>query len=65
MFEFRGITREQIVERYRQLISTTPKDLLALCDAIERTAEDNCVCVVAGRDQLEPLTDTLERIITV
>lgn len=65
MFDFRGITREQIVERYRQLIATKPEDLLRLCDAIEDIAADNEICVVAGRDQLDACGDTLETFVNV
>ena len=64
-YDFRGITREQIVARYRELLATTPKDLLALCDAIERIAEDDCICVVAGKDQLDACADALDRVINV
>ena len=65
MFDFRGITREQIVERYRQLIATKPEDLLRLCGAIEDIAADNEICVVAGRDQLDACGDTLETFVNV
>ena len=65
LYDFRGITREQIVARYRQLIGTTRQDLLALCDAIEQIAEDNAVCVVAGKDQLDACADSIETVIRV
>ncbi len=64
-FEFRGITRAQIVERYRRLIATAPEDLLALADAVEDIAKDNAVCVIAGKDLLDTCADTLERTINI
>ena len=62
---FRGVTREEIVERYRTLIATTPEDLLALCPALEELAADNAVCIFAGRDQLDGCADELDRILNV
>ena len=49
---FRGITEEEMIERYRTLIHTTPEDLLALCDMLDKVAETPCVCVTAGKDLL-------------
>ncbi len=62
---FRGITREEIVDRYRALIATTPEDLLALCPAFEDLAADDAVCVVAGRDQIDACADVLETVLNV
>ena len=64
-YYFRGITREEIVNRYRQLIGTKNEDLLALCGALEDLAADNSVCVIAGKDQLDACGDALESILTV
>ena len=65
VFYFRGITRQMIVNRYRQLIGTTSEDLLKLCDAVEDIAADETVCVVAGKDQLDACADTIQTIINV
>ena len=65
VFHFRGITRQMIVDRYRQLIGTTSEDLLKLCDAVEDVAADETVCVVAGKDQLDACADTIQTIINV
>ena len=65
VFHFRGITRQLIVDRYRQLIGTTSEDLLKLCDAVEDVAADETVCVVAGKDQLDACADTIQTIINV
>ena len=62
MYDFRGITREQIVARYRQLIGTTHEDLLALCGAIEDIAKDNVVCVIAGKDGLDACAEVVETV---
>ena len=65
VFHFRGITRQMIVDRYRQLIGTTSEELLKLCDAVEDVAADETVCVVAGKDQLDACADTIQTIINV
>ena len=65
VFYFRGITRQMIVDRYRQLIGTTSEDLLKLCDAVEDVAADETVCVVAGKDQLDACADTIQTVINV
>ncbi len=65
VFYFRGITRQMIVDRYRQLIGTTSEDLLKLCDAVEDVATDETVCVVAGKDQLDACADTIQTVINV
>ncbi len=65
VFHFRGITRQMIVDRYRQLIGTTREDLLKLCDAVEDVAADETVCVIAGKDQLDACADTIQTIINV
>ena len=62
---FRGITEEQIAERYRALIRTTPKDLLDLCEMLDRIAEDPSVCVTAGKDLLAACGDGITELITV
>ncbi|MBR0508030.1 MAG: insulinase family protein [Clostridia bacterium] len=65
VFWFRGMTREQITERYRTLIRTTPDDLLALCPVFEELAADDSVCVVAGKDQLDACAGVLETVLNV
>ena len=65
MRRFLGLTQEEIDERYRTLIRTTPADLLALAGILEDLAKDNAVCVAAGTDILEACGDRLEEIIQV
>ena len=61
---FRGITEEQIAERYRKLIGTTPKDLLDLCGMLEKIAEEPSVCVTGGKDLLDACGDEItDRIV--
>ncbi len=62
---FRGITEEEIADRYRALIRTTPKDLLDLCGMLDRIAEDPSVCVTAGKDQLASCGDEIEALLNV
>ena len=50
---FQKITPDDVRTRYRELIGTTPADLLALCEALEAVIADRAVCVVAGKPQLE------------
>lgn len=61
---FRGISEEEIVRRYQQLLNTTPEDLLALCDALEDVVRDNAICIVANRDQLSGCGHLLNHIIS-
>ena len=60
---FRGISREDVCRWYRQLLQTTPEDLLALLDTLEELRADQTVCVLAGNDLLaqcgERLTENL------
>lgn len=62
---FRGITEQEMVERYRTLIRTTPDDLLKLCEMLDRLAEEPSVCVTAGKDLLETLRDEIADILSV
>lgn len=62
---FRGITEEEINNRYRALIHTTPKDLLDLCGMLEKIAEDSSVCVTAGKDQLASCGDEIAELLNV
>lgn len=62
---FLGITEEEIVERYRTLIRTTPKDLAALCEILDRVAEEPSVCVTAGKDLLNACGDEITELINV
>ncbi len=62
---FRGITEEEIADRYRTLIHTTPKDLVRLCDMLDRIAADPSVCVTAGQELLSACGGEIEDTITV
>ena len=62
---FRSITEEEIAERYRALIRTTPQDLLALCDMLERITADNAACVAAGKDLLDACGDAIEEVVGI
>ena len=62
---FCGISEEEIVRQYQQLLNTTPEDLLSLCDALEDVVRDNAICIVANREQLSNCGDLLQSIISV
>ncbi len=62
---FRGITEEQVVERYRALIRTKPEDLLALCEMLDRIAKEDSVCVAAGKELLEACGGEIRDILNV
>ena len=62
---FCGISEEEIVLQYQQLLNTTPEDLLPLCDALEDVVRDNAICIVSNRNQLHNCGDLLNRIISV
>lgn len=62
---FRGISEEEIVRQYQQLLNTTPEDLLSLCDALEDVVQDNAICIVANRDHLSGCGSLLNHIISV
>lgn len=56
---FTGAAYEDICRYYRELIHTTPKDLLALCGALEDIEADGAVCVIAGKNQIDECGDML------
>lgn len=62
---FRGITEEDVIERYRTMIHTTPKDLIDLCGMLDRIAEEPSVCVTGGRELLNACGDEIAEFITV
>ncbi|MBQ6331796.1 MAG: insulinase family protein [Clostridia bacterium] len=62
---FRGITEEQMIERYRALIRTKPEDLLALCEMLDRIAKEDSVCVAAGKELLEACGGEIRDILNV
>lgn len=58
----RGLSEETVNRWYRELLETTPADLLALAPALEELAEENAVCVVASAPLLEPCGVTQVRM---
>lgn len=61
----RGVTEEQVRRWYAELLHTTAADLLALAPALEELAEENAVCVTAGKPLLEACGDSLDETISV
>ncbi|MBR0354325.1 MAG: insulinase family protein [Oscillospiraceae bacterium] len=62
---FKGITDEDICRWYSELIHTTAADLLALCPALERVAEEKAACVVAGSALLDACGEELESRLSI
>ncbi len=62
---FRGITEQQMIERYRTLIGTNRDDLIALCDILTDVAKDNAVCVIAGAPALDACGEKISERVTV
>ena len=62
---FLGIKEETIIERYRALIHTTPRDLLALCGVLDRLKEEPSVCITAGKDLLSACGNEIDAILNV
>lgn len=49
----KGMTDEYVCRLRQELLSTTPKDLLDFCEALDAVAADELICVVGGRTQLD------------
>ena len=62
---FRGVTEDEIAARYRKLIETKPADLAALCEMLDKIAEERSVCVTAGKELLTACGGEIEEILTV
>lgn len=52
-FMFAGISREERVQRRKEILSTTKGDLLAFCGALRELGEKGSICVVSNSDTLE------------
>ena len=53
---FKGTSHEDVCQCYRQLLHTTPEDLLDLCGMLEELASDENVCILAGTEQFNDRT---------
>ncbi|MBR0507430.1 MAG: insulinase family protein [Clostridia bacterium] len=62
---FLGITDEEAVRQYQELLHTTPDDLLQLCDALDDIVRDNAICVIGGKDLLKSCGDMLDSVISI
>jgi Zn-dependent M16 (insulinase) family peptidase len=62
---FKGIGDEDVCRWYRELVHTTPADLLALCPALERLREEKAACVIAGAAQLDACGEQLQSRVTL
>ena len=59
----RGKTYEDALRIRRELLATTPDDLLHIADVIERATQNAAVCVVGGKEKLDTLE--LDEILTI
>ena len=62
---FTGTTREDVCRWYRELVQTTPEDLLDLLEDLEALFRTDALCVVAGKPLLDACGRELREIITV
>lgn len=62
---FKGTTYEDVCRIRKELIGTSKEDLLAMAAELERIAETNAVCVVAGQPLLDACGDGLQKIIPI
>jgi Zn-dependent M16 (insulinase) family peptidase len=56
---FKGVSDEDLCRWYRELVHTSPADLLSLCAALDRLREEQSACVIAGAAQLDACGDAL------
>lgn len=56
---WQDITREDILRMRREMIATTPKDLAAIADRIEKAGANAAVCVVGSATALDACGDLL------
>ena len=62
---FKGTTYEDVCRIRQELIGTSKEDILAMAAELERIAETNAVCVVAGQPLLDECGDSLQKIIPI
>ena len=56
---FKGVSDEDLCRWYRELVHTSPADLLSLCAALDQLREEQSACVIAGAAQLDACGDAL------
>ena len=55
----RGIGYEDICREREETLSTTKEDLLRLADLLDRAADQNAYCIVAGKEKLDAAGDLI------
>jgi hypothetical protein len=56
-FVISGFSDESRLRVRREILGTTPEDLLSWCSAFEKLASDGCVCVTGPDSALESCPD--------
>lgn len=59
---FKGVTHEDDLRVYRQLLHTTADQILELCNTLDAIAQSENICVVGGQAQLDACGDKLSDI---
>ena len=62
---FKGLSYERVCRRYRELVNTDCRDLLALLPILEQISADNAACVTAGAPLLDACGDRLRSRVSV
>lgn len=61
----RGISYELRLKNRRSVLNTDPCEIERLANIIERCLESGSVCVIGGREKIEPFTDYFDKVIEV
>ncbi len=59
---WKGVTYEDRCNRRKELLSTTPTDLAAFADPLEKLAENAGICVIGSREQIEACQAELDQV---
>ena len=62
---FADITDQDAIRTYRELLHTTPNDLLHLCDALDEAVSDNAICVIGGKELLKGCGKMLDSVTSI
>ncbi len=59
---FRGITRQDLIAQRREMLETTPEDLLRALPAMEAALAGGSTCVIGGEKHLKQCESLLDRV---
>lgn len=60
-----GETHGDRVRRRRELLGTSPSDLIRFADALDAAFANSGICVVGGKDKLASLSDKIDTVIEI